>query len=322
MIYIEHIAPACGSYSLVPIELIGTLLSFFMAWFFFKGGMMHKKQSTKEIVRKSTKRLLVPYLFFLLLGFFIDLIIKASTSEFGFISFTMSEIMTFMTTSVLGSTAAIWFLLSLFVVRILFNFSCCKIHPLLLTLIFTVIGYLICTMNESGCTLNIHFPGYTAYLSIPTTYMGNMCHGLAIYSIGFYLKEKQFKNNIFIVASIIFMVRFLFPAVIHFRGNDVEGTNYILAVVYEISGCVTINNIFKRLVNRKIPQITYIGNNSMVYYLIHYPVLSITIGLFWTPFANYDLWMQFFILSLIVTMFLILADYLFRIKRLRFIIGG
>lgn len=149
-----------------------------------------------------------------------------------------------------------------------------------------------------------------------------MCHGLAIYSIGFYLKEKQFKNNIFIVASIIFMVRFLFPAVIHFRGNDVEGTNYILAVVYEISGCVTINNIFKRLVNRKIPQITYIGNNSMVYYLIHYPVLSITIGLFWTPFANYDLWMQFFILSLIVTMFLILADYLFRIKRLRFIIGG
>ncbi len=60
----------------------------------------------------------------------------------------------------------------------------------------------------------------------------------------------------------------------------------------------------------------------MVYYLVHFPVMIITIKLFWSPFENYDLWIRFLILSSIVTISLILADMLFRNKKARIIIGG
>ncbi len=45
------------------------LLYFFIAWFFFKGGMFHDVQRTVgEVFRQGMKRLIVPFVLFSLIG--------------------------------------------------------------------------------------------------------------------------------------------------------------------------------------------------------------------------------------------------------------
>lgn len=309
MIYTAHIAYYCGGFKPTVIALIGRTLSFFMSWFFFKGGMMHKGTSTKAIFQKSARRLLIPFLLFLLLGLLLDGWIQSAKIDFNGISFIKGEFTTFLTNSTLRPTAASWFLLSLFVARIGFNVLYKRIHPIIITIVFACIAYAIHIINYHGWY-------------IPTFYMGNMCHGLSVYSLGYYLKEKQFDRTIFVFALTLFVLKYIIPAGIDFRTNTPTGTNYMLSVIYGMSGCVVINNIFMRICNKRLPVVTYIGCNSMVYYLVHFPVISVTISLFWEPFAEEELWYRFLVLSFIVTIFLVIAEYIFRIKRLRFIIGG
>ena len=77
-----------------------------------------------------------------------------------------------------------------------------------------------------------------------------------------------------------------------------------------------------RYINRKITLISYIGSNSMVYYLVHYPVMMLIYLLYWERFINKDYWIKFTLLSLIVTFFMVIADIIFRKRKLRFIVGG
>lgn len=177
-------------------------------------------------------------------------------------------------------------------------------------------------MNGHGWVHSIYILGHNSHLDIPTFYMGNMCHGLSVYSLGYYLKEKQFNRTILVLALTLFVLKYFIPSGIDFRANNPSGTNFMLSVLYGMSGCIVINNVFKRFVNKKLPFVTYIGSNSMVYYLVHFPVMYITTSLFWAPYAEKGFWYKFLVLSLIVTIFLIIAEYLFRIKKLRFIIGG
>lgn len=89
-----------------------------------------------------------------------------------------------------------------------------------------------------------------------------------------------------------------------------------------MSGCIMINNVFKKIINIRIPIISYIGSNSMVCYIVHYPIMYIMISIFGEAFDAIELWLKFLILSLVVTFFFIGTEFLFRIKKLRFIIGG
>lgn len=321
MIYTYHIANSCGGFKPTVIAFISTTLSFFMSWFFFKGGMMHKDTSTKLIFQRSARRLLVPFVLFLLLGLLLDGWIQSTKSiDFNVVSFIKGEIVTFLLQSILWPTGASWFLLSLFVARIGFNVLHKRIHPIIITIVFVCIAYAIYIMNCHGWGFLI--PGHNLHLDIPTFYMGNMCHGLAVYSLGYYLKEKQFDRIIIVIALTLFVLKYFIPSEIDFRANNPSGTNFMLSVLYGMSGCVVINNIFKRICNKRFPVVTYIGCNSMVYYLVHYPVMCVTISLFWEPFADKELWYKFLVLSIIVTIFLIIAEYVFRIKKMRFIIGG
>lgn len=96
----------CGEFKPTTIAFIDTTLSFFMSWFFFKGGMMHKDTSTKLIFQKSVKRLLVPFLSFLLLGLLLDgWIMSTKNPDFNCISFIKGEIVTFLANAILWPTA-------------------------------------------------------------------------------------------------------------------------------------------------------------------------------------------------------------------------
>lgn len=322
VVYTMHIGGACGTKPEL-LNYLATTFSFFMSWFFFKGGIVHKDVPTKEIIKKSKKRLLYPYLIFLLLGFVLDFIVKyCKTPEFTFLPFFQEETITFITNSTLWPTASAWFILTLFIVRIVFNVLNHKVHPLVISVLFPCIAYGVYLLNSKTLGYDFNLTVFDSKISLPPFYLGNMCNGLALYSMGYYLKEKQFDKRIFAICLGLFVLKFFWYSGIDFRANQPYGAHFLMAIVYGVSGSVVINNLFKMFLDKKITFVSHVGSNSMLYYLLHLPVMFVATSLFWNSFADQNYWIQFIILSFIVTISLILFEYiLFKFKKLRFIIG-
>ena len=68
MIFLFHLPGHCGIGSSTSIIICRNFFDFFMAWFFFKAGMVFKDRPTKDVARSSFRRLLVPYFAFSLIG--------------------------------------------------------------------------------------------------------------------------------------------------------------------------------------------------------------------------------------------------------------
>lgn len=148
-----------------------------------------------------------------------------------------------------------------------------------------------------------------------------MFHGLAFYTFGAWLKENQFNRKLFLLALCFFILKFFYFAFMDFRGNDSEGSNYFLCIIYELAGCIVVNNVFRNIANKKIMLLSHIGQNSMIYYLVHYPVMTFIV-MFLNPFPNLSSSIRYFLLSAVLIIILIISDYMFRIKWLKWMIGG
>lgn len=184
-----------------------------------------------------------------------------------------------------------------------------------------LIAWVVCELSvENNVYYPINIGNQSFHVHVPF-YVGNMFHGLAFYTLGSWLKKKQFNRHLFILALGVFLVKFFFFTFMDFRGNNPDGSNYFLCIIYELSGCIVANNVFGKIANRKIPLLSYIGRNSMVYYLVHYPVMTFIV-LFLNPFPNVSVANRYFLLSVILCILLVISDYLFRMKRLRWIVGG
>lgn len=306
MIYTYHIALACAISDNTVIEVINNLLFFFMAWFFFKGGMTFKNRDSKTMYMKSAKRLLIPYGIFCILGITIDFVLKYFGDNFqGIMSFAKDEIHTFLATSIVWSTGASWFLISLFLVRITYNYLSDKFSSWKIAILCLTVSFLLTFANS-------HLP----------CYIGCFFHGMTLFSMGNFIKKTQFNKYVLLMSLCIFILSFPMPSKIDFRDNSVICGFFLIAVAYEIAGCVIVNNIFSRWMNKKIALLTYLGQNSMVFYLIHFPVMFVTVHCLLQNKNIYNSDIIFLGTSLIVTVSLIISDRIFRHDKLKFIVGG
>lgn len=112
--------------NLFVLLFMDILVEFFMPWFFFKAGMFFKQRTLTEEIHKSFKRLLVPYIYFTVLGTCILWIKQFIYHEFTFRSI-LSPVTSILKAGSVPGNLALWFLLSLFCVRIIFNFINSKI---------------------------------------------------------------------------------------------------------------------------------------------------------------------------------------------------
>lgn len=306
MIYTYHIAYACSMSGYICVEIANNLLFFFMAWFFFKGGMTFRKREARDLCKTSAKRLLVPYACFCLLGIAIDFAFKYFSNSFtGILSFAKDETYVFLMTAIVWPTGASWFLLTLFLVRNLYNYLYGRIPIWLIALTFLMLSFLLTFANNA----------------VPC-YIGNIFHGMTLFCMGDLMRKTQFDKYVLFTSVCIFTFSLYFPSKIDFRDNSMMCGYFPMAVAYEIAGCIIVNNIFSRFFNKRIALLTYIGKNSMVFYLIHYPVMYVTIHCLSHVFNINDMKLMFMTTSLIVTASMIVADMVFRHDRLKFIVGG
>lgn len=286
-------------------------LYFFMPWFFFKSGMYFKpSENYKERFIKDARRLLVPYVSFSVIGqvvFCIGLLIQGDTNWVHYVNFPKS----LLSTGALFANYPLWFLLSLFIVKTIYNRITSRISDY----------YVIAIALAIAITCN--------YFGIDTPrYLPNCALGLAFFVLGLRLKSIQyFSNRLFLIAVLLYVASFVFPSRIDMFPNTLLMGNYVLALLYALSGIIVIDRVarstpphtYKILIIRVLANI---GKDSMNYYVLHWIILM-TVRIIVLDVMQIEKCNIVYPISMIVAcaVFLPLMSHLVNNTRLKVLIG-
>lgn len=286
-------------------------LDFFMPWFFFKAGMFFKQRPVKDELGKSFRRLIIPYIYFSIIGtglLWIKLCINGELSLRDFLS-------PFRSILIAGSTPgnlALWFLLSLFVIKLAFSAIHIKLSSagnlLAKCLCGGVLGVLCIIFIPVHYVLELNNITYPLWLS-------NISSGMLFFTTGYLLRD--FKPNkifklILLVGYVLVMV--FYPTVVGMRSGDLICGEYLLWIPTAVLGILTFNNIFYLLFKKK-NLLSVIGAQTMPYYCMHWCVIVIVSIFFITEPGIPDI--PFFI-ALIIANIIILPTATYLINRSRF----
>lgn len=251
-----HICQWC-SLTYVFKNVIFHIFSFFMFWFFFKSGMFYHEKTSKEVVIWGGKRLMVPFVVFSIIGHILQCIRLLQDKDYNWMHYIFSPIKTVLVDGSIGGNYPLWFLFTLLVVQLIFNYLYLKKINIWFVI---VIGFIVAYgLNMLGKTLPLYF--------------ANIPLGIATYGIGYKMKNAQYKRSVSILALAVYVVILSFSySSIDFRVNQVTNGVYIIAFLYAISGCIIINYLFS-LTKVHFYILEHIGKHSMNYYVMHWPVL-------------------------------------------------
>jgi len=276
------------------------LMPYFMPWFYFKSGMFFKSGlETREVARKGWKTLVVPFLVFGGIG-----IILQAVKWHVFGDMTLEDAWNFQVRRIflMGSfegSNPLWFLLSLFFVKVIFNYLRNKNIPVGVILgvcvTFVMANWLtkvelgsLDAVKVSGADGIVKMgktvkPAITCLLEFPR-YLYNVPCGMIFYCCGTLLKEKQYNWKFWVPALLVFV------AVSFFRKNgarvsfmhNVPSSNcdYLMFLVASVGMCISYNVLFKYLTQicekvTKFSILAYFGRNSISVYTLHWPIMMI-----------------------------------------------
>lgn len=224
------------------------VFAFYMTWFFFKSGMFAKDISFKEETITDTRKLLLPALFYTILGYILIIIIQ------GFKFNILDEITLIAHTGTPNGNGPMWFLFSLFVIKLLFfALKKCKIHPLLIILI----SFVLILVTKHFCS--------SLWWSL------NISIGLFFYALGYLFRDWQYNRNIALPALAIYVLFLFFHSNIDLRIGQFDP--FFLTIFWSIAACIAFNYLFFRFTKINIKPLQFVGRHAMAFYPIHYMVL-------------------------------------------------
>lgn len=244
-------------------------LGFFMPWFFFKGGMFYRPLSLAKDIKKGYKRLIIPFIYFSIIG---TLILWCQYALDGVLNFKRI-IMSIGSVILYGSfpgNLALWFLVSLFVVRIIFNLFFNRITPQHSQLHNILWGGGITILCISFIPL--YFIRLKYQIFIPY-YFFNISSGLSFYTCGYLLKKFSPNINILLLITTGYILSIIFFSwSIDMRTGNTS--NILLFIPYAILGIITFNN-WGGLIFKKPNILSKIGKDTMPYYCMHWCIIEI-----------------------------------------------
>lgn len=243
-------------------EFLMTFFFFFMAWFYFKAGFFFdKKKNLKEIFEKDLKKLIIPMLIWNFIGYFTLLprLIYIENQPIWKV-FVWPIYSIFSSGDTIGNPP-LWFLLSLFLVRLLLFFIL-RLSIKKIILIFAFSIYLSVELS----VLNSPLP--LGLITIPI--------GTVFALSGFALKpliRKSYLNGI----AIYFILLLLFSSNCMMSYVDVHTNNlwygsYLLyiflsiSIIYFLLVCISSFRFFF---------LEWVGSKSMYFLVLHWPIFTI-----------------------------------------------
>jgi fucose 4-O-acetylase-like acetyltransferase len=227
----------------------------FMAFFFWKSGWFYKDIKVQVLVKKDFRKLLKPYLVWVLISFFYETTIGLyHQTLFLNWKYFIKDIILIESPS---SNAALWFLPTLLLCQIIFRITKRYMEALIICLLSFVIAWGI---NIKGICYPI--------------WIGNVPYALTFYSLGHLMKTKELKN-IISIAVVFAIIYIIFPNYVGARDNVfVYGNCYPLAITCSMAFIVLYYSILRKL-NIHQNLLSFIGRNSMALYISHYIFLVI-----------------------------------------------
>ena len=168
----------------------------FMAWFFYKAGMFHKEHTIKETILGGYKKLIIPFLVFTVIGHILHCIrlwVEFDTTSW--VDYIIYPFASILIRGAANGNFALWFLLSLFFVKVIISIlEKYNVNLIIAGIIFFALGALLDIVCQELSSK--FFP----------LYFGNTCLGLFFYLMGKYLRNFQYKWVVFIICTIGYVV--------------------------------------------------------------------------------------------------------------------
>ena len=241
---------------------------FFMPWFFFKNGYFFKLSERKVLAKNSFNRLIKPYLKWMLIGHLIYCIFLCVSGFFDWKLYVIYPLKQLVCDSALVGNLPLWFLLSLFLVRLLAN----ELLQFRFNLIVVILLLgIIC---------------YISYIFSPLRFilLSNVPTGLFFFLSGYIIKnnsniiseKSSIVQHIMTTCPIIIYLSIvcLEPSYVDMRVNILWEGLYVYWLIGSILACLTINTICRMRIFDRLG-LGYIGRNSMMFYVSHWVIFYI-----------------------------------------------
>lgn len=302
----HHICGACGLLD-APIHMIPyKLLYFYMAYFFFKAGIFyHPEKSTLEVCVSSAKRLLVPFVIFTAIGYvwFGAQQMGFSPQEWEYWWWPIRQV--FAIGRVEGN-GPLWFLLSLFLVRVIFQITkdnkWLQIAMIILCFVIAIIGN---------------------HYSIRPRTISNVALGIFFYGLGYLLRDVQYDKRVGIVSVCLLVGTYIWMSIFgwHLIDFSFNTTVYGIHPIWMINcvfACVAVNYVGQLIPN--LPILSWLGRNSMTFLCVHALVRD-AICTYWLGTASMPSYANLAIYWVSIMVVCTIMSYVLKHKYLCWMIG-
>ena len=237
---------------------------FFMSFFFFKAGYFNKGITGKTLpyLRDRVRRLFVPYLSWGAIGFVLAFFWLSLFPEG--IAKAIGKVQKFdwLENGFIFGNGPLWFLLSFFATYVLMHFIERVRYLHWVVLLFPAIGYwLFKHDNPLWFFLDNIFCGTFFF------YMGKVWHQVL----------DRLSRHWALAISIVLCIGFVFANIyLHgeyeMRINRFVGPFWNVLLIMPLS-LLGISGVLLTLPTPRVPVINYIGEHSMVFFVMHYPIV-------------------------------------------------
>lgn len=252
-------------------------LDFFLPWFFFKAGIVFKSRPVKEEIKKSFRRLIIPYFYFSIIG---TIVFWTTLCVFGSMSFKsyISQVITrLLLDGAVPGNLVLWFLLSLFMVRIIFSIihkQLTSTHKLSAKCVWMAAAVVLSTMFVPVYyLLELNYKVYPLWFS-------NISSGLLFFIAGYLLRNFHPKKAfILMLLAGYVLVMIYYPTVVDMRSGKLIQGDFLLWIPTTLLGILAFNSLFSVWCRHK-NIFSAIGARTMPYYCMHWCVIEFVSAFF------------------------------------------
>ena len=253
-----HLLQQVGIYSGKVLYYM-QFLNFYIPWFFYKSGMFYHGTDSKKLIGGG-KNLLRLFAQFSVVGYVVYIFVIWINNDYNWIHYILTPIKSLLLSGSVPGNEPLWFLLSLFIVRII---GCRIVSQSSLN---KIIGVVFLCFSLSWM--------YYIYHIMKPDYLLNITSGLGFFLIGYLMRNNQYKRSIFFICIVIYFTLcvFLFTSV-EMRHNLLERGIFFLWPITCLTGIVSINNIFRLVPQSFLKPLAYAGKHSVQLLVWHYPLI-------------------------------------------------
>ncbi len=246
-------------------------LGFFMPWFFYKSGIFFSVKDQTIILKRDASKLLRYFCVYSLIGWIVWCICGLVDGSLTLNSIVIRTVSKIFRRGFIVGNSALWFLVSLFIVRQLSNWILKKKTPP--------------TIVSVTC-FALAFALYAVGWYRHSYWFGNLFSGTCFFMLGYWIKDREGNRLLFSLSSLTYCMVLIastagwideFPY-LYMHANKMVSGNYLLFYPTALAGIIMTNNIFRILCEHvKFRVLSYIGVNSMYFYVIHWILFTVVL---------------------------------------------